>query len=123
LIGIVLALNLIGCELEPNEETPLDGTWVRTDSSAKVVFGGSNFTLLHNDGTTFVNAYTGTYYVKDGKYYQQSTHGWSYGSWVSGSYEQGVCDISISSDSFTITRNGGTGWADMSNWSITYIRQ
>ena len=123
LFWIILTFGLIGCDLFPTEETPLDGTWIRTDNSAKVIFSGSNFTLMNSNGSTFGNSFKGTYYVKSGKYYQNSTHEWQFGSWVSKSFEQGVCDISISNDSFTITRNGGTGWADMSNWSITYIRQ
>ena len=125
LVGIMLVFSLTGCDLEPKdkEETPLDGTWVRVDNSAMVTFSGSNFTLSSNNGSTFVNWQRGTYFVKNGKYYQQSTQGWENGSWVSKSFEQGICDISISGNSFTITRNGGTGWADMSNWSITYIRQ
>jgi len=121
-VWIMLTFTFTGCG-DLDEKGLLDGTWISEDESQMRIFSGSNFILKEKSGSTYVNVQKGTFSVNNGIFTQESTHEWENYSWAENTFQLGKCDIIIYDDRFTLTNNGGTGWTDTSNWSVTFVKQ
>lgn len=119
---VMLIFSLVGCELN-SDDYPLNGTWIEANEYWMYVFNEDDWTLLSKSGSTYVNYQKGTFSLNASKtkFTIYGTHEWRNGSWVANTFENGIVDIEISDNSFTMT-NTGSGWGN-GLWTETYTRQ